>query len=326
MNDHGSYEFVPEQNANSNIFIDLVFGEKVKFKIGAISALYYSKAGDTRITLSGGCAEDSLILPKMPCSVAIGQDASLELNTFVMQNTMTTFRNEGTLKAFITCFADCEAVENKGSFSSRNLFLLRSDVVNFGTITWCDAYRNIECNIRNFDLEGKKGIIGIGQKTGNTMLLKEIDPKAKVYNLGGKQCVDFDCVFVPLEDISKYPEYQKKIKHKEPNLYPMKINRRSTVVVIGDFWCGEDGKSVEISSSDAFQSDPKRLFTGQTLCSARLTGNPSYFQKHILITSGRGVSVWTPKIASKGAFTECFISVDDDPRMYFISDNLNDHK
>lgn len=285
MNDHGSYEFVPEQNANNNIFTDSIFGEKVKFKIGTISVSYYSEAGDTKIALSDGCMEDSLILPDVPCLVTIGKDASLKLNTFVMQNTIRTFRNEGTLEAFITCFADCGTVENRGSFSSRNLFLLRSDVLNFGMITWCDAYRNIECNIKNFDFEGKKGIVGIGQKTGNTMLLKEIDPKAKVYNFCGKQCVDFDCVFVPLEDISKYPEYQKKIKHKEPNLYPMKINRRSTVVVIADFWHEGSKKSIEVSSADVFLTDPERLFVGQTLASAELTECPEAFRKHILITS-----------------------------------------
>lgn len=326
MNAHRSYEFVSEQDTSSSIFTDLVFGEKIKFKIGSISVSYYSEAGDLRIALSGGCAEDSLILPKCPCMVVLGKDTSLKLNTFVMQNAMRIFRNEGTLEAFITCFADCEIVENRGNLASRNLFLLRSNVLNFGTITWCDAYRNVECNIKNFDLEGKKGIVEIGQKTGNTVLLKEMDPKAKIHNFGGKQCVDFDCSFVPSEDISKYPEYQKKIKHREPNFYPMKINRRSTVVAIADFWHEGAKKSIEISSSDAFLTDPKRLFVGQTLASAELAECPEGFKKHILITSGWGVSVWTPKTASDGVFSKCFISVDDDPRMYFIGDNPDDHE
>ena len=321
-NVYGNYVLVPENNAIDNFVTDLVFGEKVNFKIGSISVSCCSEAGDSKIVLNGGCVGDSLVIESIAYQVVIKKNTSLKLNTLAIQN--GRFKSEGTLEAFITCLRNCEA-ENSGKFSSRNLFLIRADIVNFGTITLCDAYRNIECSIKNFDRAGKKGTVEIGKATGNTRVMKEIDSKVKMHNLGGKKCVDLDGAFVPLEDISRYPEYRNWIKRNEINMYPVKTGRY-TVVVTADFWCHEKKKPIEVSSSNVYQTDPKGLFVGQTLASAELTENPACFEKHILMTSGQGVSIWTPKIASQNSFTQCFISVDDDPRMYFIYDNPNDHK
>ncbi len=156
-----------EGNMSNDIVSELeVDTDNVAFEIGSFAVSYDTV--NRRLKLRGGSPNDSLVLYQLRYPVSIENGTSLTLNTLIAQGfEATAFTNEGTVEAFISYFENCKTVENKGQLSSCNLFLLRSDIQNSGTICWKDANRAISGSIKNITDGMRKGRFKMSKNIGN---------------------------------------------------------------------------------------------------------------------------------------------------------------
>ena len=75
-------------------------------------------------------------------------------------------------------------------------------------ISWCDAYHNIDGNVKNLvGNNGKNGFIKMGKKTGNTYVLKNVAKKGSFGTYDGIRCVSFSgCCFEAPSSLSQKGE------------------------------------------------------------------------------------------------------------------------
>lgn len=278
----------------------------MEFKIGSFAVRY--DGANKRIKLSGGCAEDSLILYQCACGIFIGNGTELKPNTLIVQNTGSApFKNEGIFEAFITYFEDCKSVENKGNFTSRNLFLIRTDIQNYGMISWCDAYHNIDGNVKNLVGDnGKNGFIKMGKKTGNTWVLREMETKDFQFS----SCSGVKVIH-PLFCFGN----TNMITRQRNKYHPPK-----------------KGCYAAISSQNAycFKGVHNRIDCREKVNSILISAHSqiSTFKDVILITKFDDIEECSCVIRQNetGCFVPLWAPVDSHPALYFIYDNPNDHQ
>lgn len=302
-----------------DIIDELCVGTGVEFKIGSFAVRY--DGTNKRIKLSGGCAEDSLILYQCACGIFIENGTELKPNTLIVRKSESaSFKNEGIIEAFITYFEDCKSVENKGNFTSRNLFLIRTDIQNYGMISWCDAYHNIDGNVKNLVGDnGKNGFIKTGKKTGNTYILKERN-----------MCFGY----IPFFLFGSSKEVSVSIGNNPPYdaIYLMKRNGYYAIVVTGridsdpnnSIYSIGDGKDFVNNSSSRELSE---LPLVSSHCGSQQQKGFLFMTRHNIQNGSILLRPLYKTDAHKWASSRYFCAIDDENRaLYFIYDNPNDHQ
>ena len=157
---------------------DMKIGTGIGFNFGGFWASFDDKKN--QLNLCGGYFADTLLLEKIDCPVVVASGTALQIGTLVTGR--TSFKNEGTLEAFIAILRDRSTVENRGKFHARNLFLYGTDIQNYGIVMYDDAFKAVSGNIvpkaANSDFPEKKGFIQAGGPSGNTWVL----PLHKTYH------------------------------------------------------------------------------------------------------------------------------------------------
>lgn len=266
-------------------------------------------------------AEDALILYQCACGIFIENGTELKPNTLIVRKSESaSFKNEGIIEAFITYFEDCKSVENKGNFTSRNLFLIRTDIQNYGMISWCDAYHNIDGNVKNLVGDnGKNGFIKMGKKTGNTYILKERNT-----------CFDYTPFFlfkgskeVPINRDNS--SYSVTYHLKRNGYYVIVITGRIDIIscISGTYAIG-DGKDFVNGSSSCELSEPPLV---SLYCGSRQKEGFLFITRHNVQDGSISLRPLYKTDAHKWASNRYFDAIDDGNRaLYFIYDNPNDHQ
>jgi hypothetical protein len=302
-----------------DIIDELCVGTGVEFKIGSFAVRY--DGANKRIKLSGGCAEDSLLLYQCACGIFIENGTELKPNTLIVRKLESaSFKNEGIIEAFITYFEDCKSVENKGNFTSRNLFLLRTDIQNYGMVSWCDAYHNIDGNVKNLvGGNGKNGFIKMVKKTGNTYTLKERNTR-------------FD--YTPFFLFKSSKEVSVNIGNNSPYnaIYHLKRNGYYAIVVTGRIDNNPNNSTYAIGDGKDFVNDSdsrelSELPLVSSYCGSQQRKGFLFIARH----NEQGGSILLRPLrktdANKWASDGYFYAVDDGNRaLYFIYDNPSDHQ
>ena len=109
----------------------------LKFDFGTFRVCYDRQ--NNVVQLHKGSFLDSLVMEKSDFPIVVGRNETLLANTLLMKD--ISFKNEGTFRASIALFQDCKSVENYGDFWSRNLFLTGSQLLNHGTVTHNDIFK-----------------------------------------------------------------------------------------------------------------------------------------------------------------------------------------
>ena len=142
----------------------------LKFGFGTFRVCYDRQT--KVVQLHNGSFLDSLVMEKSDFPIIIGRNKYLLANTLLMKD--ISFKNEGTFRGSITLFQNCESVENKGDFWSRNLFLSGSCFINQGRVAHNDILEETNDGKLYTSPNSETNRFGILKKDFGTDTVREI--------------------------------------------------------------------------------------------------------------------------------------------------------
>ena len=164
-----------------NVITGLTARGSLLFKVGTFGVSY--DCNDERIRLSEGSFKDTLIIEKCDFPIAVEQAQYLKANTLILKG-VDTFTNNGALSAYVTVLQDCNTVENRFSFRSRNLFLINTRIKNFGDVVCNDARQDVDGGIERMQVRNRSVSVSTEFATGNTACFSNL-PKGVVKQPAG---------------------------------------------------------------------------------------------------------------------------------------------